>query len=138
MTSGSRAFILCMVAGAAAMSYGANAQSPNVADLPKASECATNVPFIPTGGASVPATIRMNNKGGWCWLELSATQSGARYVPSYSVPRQPAHGQLMMGQVGQKMRVAYKPTAGFAGNDSFSLVNETTGGERTVSVTVAP
>jgi hypothetical protein len=43
-----------------------------------------------------------------------------------------------MGEVNQMSRIAYKPTPGFTGDDSFVIVNEMTHNQRPVMVTVVP
>jgi hypothetical protein len=47
-----------------------------------------------------------------------------------------AHGQLLMGEVNKQARIAYQPTSGFAGEDSYHLVDTMNGLERAVTVTV--
>jgi hypothetical protein len=41
-----------------------------------------------------------------------------------------------MGAVNRRARVAYQPTSGFAGEDSYHLVDTMNGLERAVTITV--
>jgi hypothetical protein len=41
-----------------------------------------------------------------------------------------------MGEVNQKTRIAYRPAAGFIGDDSFVIADKMTNSERPVTVTV--
>ena len=77
-----------------------------------------------------------SSSGGWCWFDVSATFGSVRYVATYSVTRAPTHGEVLMGEVNQKARIAYKPVSGFTGSDSFVLVNKITHSEMPVAVTV--
>ena len=131
--------IVCILVNALGWSSKSEAQAPAISELPKSTECSAKAPYVTAGGAALPSTIRVSSKGGWCWLNMSATtQGGMVYAPMYTVSRAPAHGELLMGEVSQKTRIAYKPTAGFTGNDSFVIVNKTSNSERAVSVTVVP
>jgi hypothetical protein len=80
--------------------------------------------------------MRMSGSGGWCWVDIWATMNSLKIVATYSVTRAPMHGEVLMGEVNQKMRIAYRPAAGFVGDDSFVIVNRMTNSERPIAVTV--
>jgi hypothetical protein len=112
------------------------AQSPSVTELPRAKGCSEKSDFA-TAGRSIGTTdITMTNDGGWCWMDLSATQGSLQYLPTYQVDKAPAHGQIVMGAVGMKARIAFKPEAGFVGTDTYTLTNTMSHTERVVTVTV--
>jgi hypothetical protein len=81
--------------------------------------------------------MKMINDGGWCWTDLSATEGSLQYLPTYRVDKAPAHGEVVMGAVGMKARIAFKPEAGFAGTDTYSLMNTLNHSERVVTITVS-
>jgi hypothetical protein len=86
----------------------------------------------------MPATIEMNNDGGWCAIYSStflAITSTTVATPLH-IGQAPAHGQVMTTKMQQSTRVAYKPDPGFTGADKFSFVDETFGTVREVDVTV--
>jgi hypothetical protein len=112
------------------------AQSLDVSALPKASRCSSRPAISVPGGATLQTTIRMSSSGGWCWFDVSATFGSLRYVASYDVTQAPAHGEILMGAVNQRARIAYKPASGFVGEDSFVIVNRMTHSHRPVAVTV--
>ena len=111
------------------------AQTPEIADIKRSKIC--SVASTKTVGTSIGTSkITMNNDGGWCWLSLWATHGSTLYVATFRVSQPPAHGQLLMGAVNGRARVAYQPTSGFAGEDSYHLVDTMNGLERAVTVTV--
>ena len=112
------------------------AQSQDVSALPRASRCSTRAPLSVRGGATLQTTMRMSSSGGWCWFDLWATFGSLKYVGSYEVTQAPAHGEILMGEANQRARIAYKPAAGFVGEDSFVIVNKMTNSHRPVAVTV--
>jgi hypothetical protein len=80
----------------------------------------------------------LSNDGGWCWVGLYATLGGLLYAPDFRVIRPPAHGELLMGEVDKRTRVAYKPAPGFTGEDTFQIVDKTTASERVFTLTIVP
>jgi hypothetical protein len=106
----------------------ANAQqSPtDVNTLQEAKVCAKTISKFgftnPTPGAG---TISMANDGGWCWLQLSMISNNTYVIPGVTVTQPPRHGTMISGGVdtsaGKRLRLAYKPVAGFSGTDSFSV-----------------
>jgi hypothetical protein len=112
------------------------AQPPVVSDLPKSSACSTRATLVYPGGPAMQTTMRVSSGGGWCWFDVSATMNSIRIVATYTVTRAPAHGEVTMGEVNQKTRIAYRPVAGFVGDDNFVVVNKMTNSERSVAVTI--
>jgi hypothetical protein len=98
------------------------------------SAMATNNPLA--GISAPPITIEMNNDGGWCAFNLSTLGGGRSFPADVRITRAPAHGQVATAKLQQTTEVAYKPDTGFAGADGFSVVNQTLGMVRPVSVTV--
>lgn len=112
------------------------AQTPAASELQRSKACSTRAPLTYPGGPTIQTTIRVSSGGGWCWVDISATMGTIRIVATYSLTHAPAHGEVLMGEVNQKMRIAYRPAAGFVGDDSFVIVNRMTNSERPIAVTV--
>jgi hypothetical protein len=96
-------------------------QNPTSLDnLKRAQSCEGSIPRFGFGNPTPPAgTINMNNDGGWCWAQFGYV-SGSRYmVPPLQTTQPPQHGTVLTGGVNDKVRFAYKPFPGFAGNDRF-------------------
>jgi hypothetical protein len=117
------------------------AQTPAVGDLQQSKVCSTASSRSNIGGSGGfvvgASTITMSNDGGWCWLSLWANQGSMRYVPTFRVAQPPAHGQLVMGEVSNRARVAYRPAAGFAGEDRYRIIDTLNNAERAVTITVS-
>jgi hypothetical protein len=117
-----------------------DAQSQSISELQSAKTCSStsSLASVGAGNGQVGETkMTVGNDGGWCWFSLTATKGSLIYAPTYRVTRAPSHGELMMGEVDHRMRIAYKPVPGFAGEDTFDIANPVTNSERTVTVTVA-
>jgi hypothetical protein len=101
--------------------------------------CTTHMQFMFAGKAAPPpSTIQMTNDG-WCWFDTTSLPNAtATFAAPLRVTRQPMHGQVTIeaSPVQGKTRVAYRPTPGFTGGDSFAVINETTNNERQVDVTI--
>jgi hypothetical protein len=113
-----------------------HAQSPAVTDLPRAKTCSVRSTLAVAGGSTGNSQITMSGDGGWCWFNLTATNGSLQFVPTYRVAMAPAHGELAMGAVGQRARIAYRPVPGYTGDDTYTLANTVTNSERKVTVTV--
>jgi hypothetical protein len=113
------------------------AQSPSVTELPRARGCSSRSVTAIAGQMIGTTDMKMINDGGWCWLNLTATNGSLLYLPTYRVVKAPAHGTIVMGPVGMRDRVAFKPDAGFIGTDTYSVMNTMTNDERDVTVTVS-
>jgi hypothetical protein len=125
-----------LAAAALLIACGQAAQSQSVMDLPKSGRCSVSSTLAMAGGSTGDSKVEMKNDGGWCWINLFATNGSLQFVPSYHVIKPPAHGELVMGTVDKKARIAYRPVAGFVGVDTYTLMNTTTNSERVVTVSV--
>ena len=125
-----------LAAAAMLIACGDAARSQSVTDLSKASRCSVSSTLAMAGGSTGNSKIEMKNDGGWCWINLFATNGSFQFVPSYHVTKPPAHGELVMGALDKKARIAYRPVAGFVGVDTYTLMNTTTNSERVVTVSV--
>jgi hypothetical protein len=105
------------------------AQSPDIAGLKRSKVCFIGSTKATVGGAGNVAghsTIRMSNDGGWCWLSLWATHGSVAYVATFRLAEPPSHGEVLMGEVNKRARVAYKPAPGFTGEDTYTIVDTMT------------
>jgi hypothetical protein len=101
--------------------------------LTRAGECSVN-------GRS----MTLKNDGGWCWnvVAISAPRMGKKAGITLSsnaltVASQPQHGQVAIADVEDgKVRIAYRPAAGFAGDDKFTLHNQVRAQDVTYLVSV--
>jgi hypothetical protein len=129
------------VLGLAFRSQVADAQSPEISELKRAKPCSTTSSMASTGAGSgqVGETkMTVGNDGDWCWFSISGTTGSLFYAPTYRITRAPAHGEVMMGEVNHRARIAYRPAPGFTGEDGFDIANRVTNSERSVTVTVVP
>jgi hypothetical protein len=116
---------------------GVSAVAQSVTDLPRAKTCARRSTIAQAGHDVGTTVIRMTNDGGWCWLDLFAVYASMQYVPTFRVARAPAHGELLMGTVEKRARVAYRPSRDFEGEDSYVLMGTLTNAERVVTITIS-
>lgn len=114
---------------------GTGAGDQDIASLKQARQCSTT--FALNIGNSGRSTISQTDDG-WCWLSLYTIFGGRLMAPHFRVATSPAHGTLLMGEVANRTRVAYRPTPGFRGEDAFEIVDRTNGFVRSVSVAVVP
>jgi hypothetical protein len=108
----------------------------SVTDLPRAKICARRSTIAVAGHDVGTTVIRMTNDGGWCWLDLFAVYASMQYVPTFRVAQAPAHGELLMGAVEKRARVAYRPSKDFVGEDTYVLIGSLTNAERVVTITI--
>ena len=133
--------IVVVIAGISVLplvSTGATAQTSQRIDAPKKSKiCKVSEPFAPAGGVVVSATaITMNNDGNPCWYIRRTTQSGRVFGVPMHLTRQPSHGAVEITVLDKGTRISYRPIAGFAGTDEFSVINEMYNVDRPYKVTV--
>lgn len=112
---------------------------PVAADkLNKASDCqVAPIRFIPGQKVSGPMTLK--NDGGWCWSDGYASQGSNLYLSAGDVVVRdpPKHGRVTVGDLANhRIRTAYQPENGFAGQDSFTLHYRVIDTDRTYQVTV--
>ena len=82
-------------------------------------------------GAEVP--MKVVNDGGWCAIRMN--QDGPKPFDAGLLTGRPAHGTVLIHEVGDDTRIDYTPDRGFAGNDRFSI--KLLPGNVAVQVTVA-
>jgi len=90
--------------------------------LQKSRDCETSLPtfghpdaqYWPPHGA-----ITMSNDGGWCWLQFGQSFRANVFVPNATIVERPAHGELDVEKMKDRVSLAYRPTPGFAGADRF-------------------
>lgn len=66
-------------------------------------------------------SITMGNDGGWCWIQTVEQFGQKVFTPELDVTQPPAHGAVVVGSVADKLRIAYRPTPGYVGPDSFHV-----------------
>ena len=69
-------------------------------------------------GQPTDVAMKVANDGGWCGV---MAQRGGRAFDSGLLTTRPANGKVVMNRVGDATRVAYTPTKGFTGTDSFAV-----------------
>jgi hypothetical protein len=115
------------------------AQAPAIADIQHSKVCSTTSTMAIAGRNIGASQIKMSNDGEWCWLTLWGTAKGtALYVPTFRVTQLPAHGEMLMGEVNNRARIAYRPAPGFVGVDAFTIVDRMSNIERAVTINVSP
>lgn len=73
----------------------------------------------PVPGQTTEVSIKQLNDGGWCAFLIH--QDGPKPYDAGLLTARPAHGTVLIHQVGDDTRIDYTPDAGFAGNDSFAV-----------------
>ena len=90
----------------------------------------------PADGQSTDTAMKLDNGGGWCGLPLR--QSDGRPFDVGLLLERPAHGSVVIHQVGDETRVDYTADRGFTGSDSFSVKMIPGNAVIRISVTVIP
>ena len=90
----------------------------------------------PVDGQSTDTTMKLDSGGGWCGLHLR--QSDGRPFDVGLLSERPAHGTVVIHQVGDETRVDYTADRGFTGSDSFSVKMIPGNAAIHISVTVVP
>jgi hypothetical protein len=127
-----RLWVTC-TAVSAVVAYAHLGYAQPVSDLHRSKVCSSRSTMATAGGYNGNTEMKMSNEGGWCWVNLWARGEAA----TYRVTKAPDHGQLAMGEVNKRTRVAYKPDAGFVGEDRYTLMDTTSNSQRLVAVTVS-
>lgn len=79
-----------------------------------------DVPKIdPAAGQTTDAAAKVGNDGGWCGLPVH--QPGPKPFDAGLLTARPAHGTVLIHEVGDLTRIDYTPARGYAGTDSFSV-----------------
>ena len=101
--------------------------------------------FLYPGGVSPGAylppngNIRMSQDGGWCQLNNVFVFRGVVTVGTMSLASPPIHGEVLTGNVGEQLRIAYRPFPAFTGTDAFVVhLNAPQPWDIPVRVTVIP
>jgi hypothetical protein len=98
--------------------------------LPQAHTCVANLPPFghwvyarDDGVFTAPpnAQITVSDDGGWCQIQFEQYWGQQPIQAPLAVTVPPAHGQAVVGSVGLSLRIAYKPTPGVVGPDSFTV-----------------
>jgi hypothetical protein len=95
----------------------------SAATLAQSTKCAKTLPQFGGHGKSYTAaagSIYMTNDG-WCWITIRFRANKEPYIPPVSVTSPPAHGTVQIDTVDQRVRIAYRPAAGFVGSDDFEV-----------------
>jgi len=98
-------------AGSRTRVYAADlAGAAKVCDVPKVN---------PVAAAGSETPMKLANDGGWC--AISVHQEGAKPFEAGLLTTRPAHGHVLIHEVGDDTRIDYTPDRGFAGSDSFTV-----------------
>jgi hypothetical protein len=89
------------------------------ADLAGAAKSCEVPQITPVSGQSTEATMKVGNDRGWCGLPVH--QDGPKPFDAGLLTARPAHGNVLIHQVGDDTRIDYTPDRGFTGSDSFSV-----------------
>jgi hypothetical protein len=76
------------------------------------------------------------NDGGWCGIPVH--QDGPKPFGAGLLETRPAHGDVLIHEVGDDTRIDYTPDRGFAGHDAFAVKLIPGDAIIRVTVTVAP
>ncbi len=134
------AYLLCAsgMMGACVLVGCAGEPRSTAAELPQSTTCTVLDPPGRAGEQAQLAIITMNNDGGWCGYLRWTTMGGRVFGAPMRVTQAPAHGQVDIAVQAKGTRISYRPEAGFAGTDHFSVVNIFLNFDRPYSVTVSP
>ncbi len=91
--------------------------------------------LTPADGQTTEAAIGLGNDGGWCGITVQ--MAGNKPYAAGLLPTRPAHGNVLIHEVGDFTRIDYTPDRGFAGNDSFVVKLIPGGASIHVTVSVA-
>ena len=78
----------------------------------------------------------MTSDGGWCWGNYTRYAGATKIAPPLTLAHAPGNGEVQFEQRTESTRVAYRPKAGFYGDDSFVVRDATTNTEREYRVVV--
>ena len=129
--------VMTIITGCSQSATSVDAQAANV-ELAQSKSCTIIDPPGSAGGYIAPATVTMNNDGGWCSYLRWTTSGGRVFGAPMHVTEAPKHGEIDITVQQKGTRVSYKPTPGFAGADHFRVVNDILNFDRPYEVTVTP
>jgi hypothetical protein len=107
--------------------------------LAKSGECTYRGGSFMNGQKAV-AQMSIRNDGGWCWSDGYAMPQTGFYLSAsdLKVTTPPKHGEVAIGDMpSHHLRIAYRPAAGFSGEDSYTVHYNITEAEKTITVTVS-
>jgi hypothetical protein len=120
------AWLALLLTGVLLQACGQNAGGPGgsrlrvfAADLTGAAKSCEVPAITPASGQSTEATMKVGNDGGWCGLRVH--QDGPKPFDAGLLTARPAHGNVLIHQVGDDTRIDYTPDRGFTGSDGFSV-----------------
>ncbi len=90
-----------------------------VADITGEAKSCTVQKIAPQDGQQTETTMTVGNDGGWCGLYLQ--MPGPKPYDAGLLTARPAHGDVLVHEVGDNTRIDYTPDRGFAGSDSFAV-----------------
>jgi hypothetical protein len=90
----------------------------------------------PAEGQTVETVMKLDDSRGWCGLPLR--QPDAKPYDAGLLLERPAHGSVVIHQVGDDTRVDYTPDRGFTGSDSFVVKMIPGNAMVRISVSVVP
>ncbi len=89
--------------------------------------------LTPADGQTTEAVMGVGNDGGWCGI--TAQMPGGKPFGAGLLSKRPAHGNVLIHEVGDFTRIDYTPDRGFSGDDSFAV--KLVPGGATIHVTVS-
>jgi hypothetical protein len=126
-----------VLAVCAALATPAVARTP--AEYHRSRTCRAHIPLLVRQQQDVlpvSSSLEMRNDGGWCGWLATAVMRSLLFAPTINLAVPPSHGQILIAPEGKGTRIAYKPSAGFVGTDTFTVSDPLTGIDRLVTVTV--
>jgi hypothetical protein len=82
-----------------------------------AKQCEAGKPAL-SAKQTADTAMKLSNDGGWCGV--SASDGGKPFAAGLLTAR-PAHGKVLIHQVGDNTRVDYVPDLGYIGPDTFTV-----------------
>ncbi|MDR3531472.1 MAG: hypothetical protein P4L90_13095 [Rhodopila sp.] len=89
------------------------------ADLSGAAKTCEVPQVTPAAGKTTEVPIKVGNDGGWCGIRVH--QDSLKPFDVGLLSARPAHGDVLIHQVGDDTRIDYTPDRGFTGSDSFAV-----------------
>ena len=105
----------------------------DVAAVPRSAQCSSRLDRANDTSLFRTANIKISNDGGWCWYQTTFYYY-SQISSSGKISQAPAHGEAVIGTVGDRTKFAYRPSPGFVGQDKFSV--KVTSGALNIDVTV--
>jgi hypothetical protein len=122
----SLAWLTLFLAGAVLQACGPNAAGPAgsrlrtyAADLAGGAKLCEVPKIAPANGQTNEAAVKLANDGGWCGLTVHL--DGPKPYQAGLLVARPAHGTVLIHEVGDETRIDYTPDRGFAGTDTFTV-----------------